>query len=311
MFCYFNPQLQRHKFGAKELLTEFGLAEYDFNARRAIAAVASFSQPDPLAGALTDPQTGRRLAVPYLSGISPYAYCAADPINLIDPSGEYTLVNGEYDFFSSLLAIFPSYVTQSGLNESQATIRNDYIAAKDSNVPILLVDNVEDMRKAFSEVASLSRYAFITINEHGSPGILKIGNETIDITYDFTVFKDCFFLKTIFIGECNVGKGIIGKCFVEQLAEESCSTIIAPEHAIASKHKYDGAYVKCSIPTDKIDSDTGMPIYEAIPHSSDCKPPGILPTFFMSVYGVQNYQIVDLALNRIFGFVWKLHSSYD
>ena len=297
-----NPQLQRHKFGAKELLTEFGLAEYDFNARRAIAAVASFSQPDPLAGALTDPQSGRRLAVPYLSGISPYAYCAADPINLIDPTGKYTLVNCENYFSSDILAIFPSYVTQSGLNKSQATIRKDYIAAKDSNVPILLVDNVEDMRKAFSEVASLSRYPFITINEHGSPGILTIGNETIDITYNLTDFKECFILKTIFIGECNVGQGVNGQRFIELLAEESYSTIIAPEHAIASKHEYTGAYVTCYVPTV---SEEGTLVYKVIPRSSKCDPSGLLPSFFMSVHGAQAGQILDVALDRLLGIGWS------
>ena len=81
-----HPEANRRKYGGKELLTEGGLNEHDFEARR-LTPLGSFSQPDPLAGTLTDPETGDRLPVPYLCHISPYAYCAADPINYTDPSG--------------------------------------------------------------------------------------------------------------------------------------------------------------------------------------------------------------------------------
>ena len=63
----------RRKFGAKELISEYALHEYDFSARRLPAIIPAFSQPDPLAEKY--------------HWLSPYAYCAADPINLIDPTG--------------------------------------------------------------------------------------------------------------------------------------------------------------------------------------------------------------------------------
>ena len=63
----------RRKFGAKELISEYALHEYDFSARRLPAIIPAFSRPDPLAEKY--------------HWLSPYAYSAADPINLIDPTG--------------------------------------------------------------------------------------------------------------------------------------------------------------------------------------------------------------------------------
>jgi len=70
---------QRWLSGGKELLTEFGVNEYDQMFRRLVPLTGRFTQPDPF-GFLT-PET------------SPYAYCAADPVNHIDPTG----LNPVYD----------------------------------------------------------------------------------------------------------------------------------------------------------------------------------------------------------------------
>ena len=75
-----GAEIQRRKYGGKELLTELGLDEYDFSARR-LAPCGSFTQPDPKA-----------TKYPWLS---PYAYCAGDPINYVDPTGERLFFRGE------------------------------------------------------------------------------------------------------------------------------------------------------------------------------------------------------------------------
>ena len=67
-----HPEANRRKYGGKELLTEGGLNEHDFEARR-LTPLASFSQPDPLAFLKSE--------------YSPYSYCHADPVNFIDPTG--------------------------------------------------------------------------------------------------------------------------------------------------------------------------------------------------------------------------------
>ncbi|MDE6342063.1 MAG: hypothetical protein K2K93_07080 [Muribaculaceae bacterium] len=72
-----NLSKQQYKFGGKELLTGNGLNEYDFGARRYYSAVPAFTSIDPLC------EVSRHL--------SPYLYCANDPVNKLDPTGMYVV----------------------------------------------------------------------------------------------------------------------------------------------------------------------------------------------------------------------------
>ncbi|MDE6481143.1 MAG: RHS repeat-associated core domain-containing protein [Muribaculaceae bacterium] len=72
---------QPYKFGGKELMTAKGLYEYDFGARQYYSAVPGFTRIDPM-------------AEKYL-WLSPYLYCANNPVNAIDPDGNIIIfVNG-------------------------------------------------------------------------------------------------------------------------------------------------------------------------------------------------------------------------
>ena len=64
---------QPYRFGGKELITANGLNEYDFGARQYYSALPAFTRIDPMAE-----------KYPWLS---PYLYCANNPINLVDPTG--------------------------------------------------------------------------------------------------------------------------------------------------------------------------------------------------------------------------------
>ena len=87
-------------FSGNERVLNDGLNEYDFNARRYIAAIPAFSSWDAL-----------NEQYPWLS---PYAYCAGNPIRMIDPSGNRIVVwdngaewelryeNDYYYFFSTV-----------------------------------------------------------------------------------------------------------------------------------------------------------------------------------------------------------------
>ena len=68
-----SSSAQPFKFGGKELEREGGMDFYDFEARRLDFALGRFTSPDPLCEQTPE--------------VSPYAYCAADPVNYIDPTG--------------------------------------------------------------------------------------------------------------------------------------------------------------------------------------------------------------------------------
>jgi RHS repeat-associated protein len=81
------PERQPYKFGGKELDEMHGLNWYDFHARQLGTAIPVFTTMDPLA---------RK----YYS-ISPYAYCANNPVRYIDPTGkwiEYRDDTGSYRY---------------------------------------------------------------------------------------------------------------------------------------------------------------------------------------------------------------------
>ena len=64
----------RHRFSGKEEQGFAGLPWQDFGARMYDPDLARWTTPDPLAS--------------QYPGISPYAYCADDPVNFVDPEGE-------------------------------------------------------------------------------------------------------------------------------------------------------------------------------------------------------------------------------
>ena len=79
---------QDFKYSGKELDRTYGLDLYDFHARQYDPVLGCFNSIDPLAEKYYN--------------ISPYAYCAGDPVNCIDPTGCSTRVvkndsTGHYD----------------------------------------------------------------------------------------------------------------------------------------------------------------------------------------------------------------------
>ncbi len=115
---------QPYKFGNKELDTDRGLNWYDFSARYKTVDLPPFTTMDPL-------------AEKYYS-ISPYAYCANNPIKYIDLRGDsisMTMVQA-YDTMNSTdfaQTITADLQSQTGLALSTSTSTGQMTYAKDAN----------------------------------------------------------------------------------------------------------------------------------------------------------------------------------
>jgi RHS repeat-associated protein len=78
----------RRKHTGKEFISELGVDSYDFSARFLAPLTGRFDSPDPKAWDYT--------------WLSPYTFCAADPINNSDPTGKVIFfVNGYTGFVKS------------------------------------------------------------------------------------------------------------------------------------------------------------------------------------------------------------------
>ena len=89
-----NQGVQPYKYGTKELDRQNGLDWYDSQAR----------MYDPLLGRTP---TMNPLSEKYYS-ISPYAWCAGNPVRLVDPTGQFYTDNIKDDTIYPLIAFFPS-----------------------------------------------------------------------------------------------------------------------------------------------------------------------------------------------------------
>ena len=85
-----SQDFQKYKYSGKELDRKFGLDLYDFHAR----------QQDPLLGRFTSIDNHAEM----YCDMSPYVYCAGDPVNFIDPTGEdFYYVDDNGDIFLALV----------------------------------------------------------------------------------------------------------------------------------------------------------------------------------------------------------------
>ena len=141
---------QPYRFGGKELIRANGLNEYDFGARQYYSAVPGFTKPD------------QHCEKYYW--LSPYLYCANNPVNFMDPTGMDTwtvdemgnLINYEvHDKFDKI-------IVQNANNKEIGNWQGDYGSiSKQSTIrcndedgdTIFIVDNDENGRGIFEMLA--------------------------------------------------------------------------------------------------------------------------------------------------------------
>ncbi|MDE6696938.1 MAG: hypothetical protein K2K25_08655 [Muribaculaceae bacterium] len=80
-----GASVQPYKYGDKELDLTAGVARYDYAARAYFIAIPRFDRPDALAG-----------KYPH---ISPYAFCANNPVNALDSDGKLVIFINGFVFF--------------------------------------------------------------------------------------------------------------------------------------------------------------------------------------------------------------------
>jgi len=132
-----NQEKQPYKYNGKELDRHFGLDLYDYGARFYDPLIGRFTTPDPL-------------SEKYYS-ISPYAYCANNPINKIDPDGRDVFITG--------------LLNQEALHQLQSRLGKNITLSMDENGKLSYTSNENKKLKGGSlRVADMINDNSITVN---------------------------------------------------------------------------------------------------------------------------------------------------
>ena len=217
-----------YKYSAKEWQPAFGLNLYDFIARQYDPILCRFTSPDPLNGKY--PQ------------LSPYLYCAANPINITDPTGlifikrnmtekekaEFQqLANEEYlegnvpelYFLYNLIANAPEVFIVDYVDEItdengdpismqlQLSYENNEVIRTlqiSSSTPPALFNTLEDMFHCYQQ-SNISKYGDVHNLEYEAKlfANLVLKGNGILATHDFPYFTDI--LTLLGLNELNFG----------------------------------------------------------------------------------------------------------
>ncbi len=203
-----------------ELDRTHGLDWYDFQARFYDSILLRTNSVDKKAGDYT--------------WLSPYSWCAGNPIRFTDPTGKFLLENFDNDdFVYCTVAIFPT--------NRDNVLQKDYDAAYNAGVPIICVDNVEDLKSGLEMLNNLNISSeTFTINSHGESGSFSIGDDRIFCTSDLSSLNTYFSGKTVFIGACNVGVGQLGALITKNLSSMFDASVITSQHLVSAGYDYRG-----------------------------------------------------------------------
>lgn len=150
--------VQPHKYGGKELDRQNGIDWYDFEARYQDPMLPMFTTQDPLAEKMPD--------------ISPYVYCAGNPIRFIDPNGMDTV-----------------FVTYN--NSTQKWSYSNPILSKGDNVFVINVNGKKEQiifsNKQYGEQVSFLNLDVGSSNDGYTLGVYHIAGSNADGATGFYV----------------------------------------------------------------------------------------------------------------------------
>lgn len=140
-----NQGVQKYKYNGKELDRMHGLDWYDYNARQYDPAMGEFTSIDP--------------SCEKYYNISPYAYCAGNPIRYVDPTGrDYSL---HFDHDKRIITIFANYQVQSDAQDVFDRAKkfwNDLIFKIKDYTVIFNITDIADQDGHFMNTFSLSSH---------------------------------------------------------------------------------------------------------------------------------------------------------
>ena len=158
-----SPTTNLYLFGGKELMTQDALNEYIYGARNYLPAATIFSSIDPLCEKYYH--------------LSPYVFCAANPIRYVDPSGMALVLTGDSKAVDKTVRLYNKMV-----GDGAKVYIND-----DGNIQISRTENTstEAENQAINMLSSaIDNEQTTTINIVDNSSEILIGDaskETIDI----------------------------------------------------------------------------------------------------------------------------------
>lgn len=177
-----DTQLQPYKYSSKELDRQNGLDLYDFSARMYDPMLPGTTTQDPL-------------AEKYFS-ISPYTWCAGNPVSFVDPSGMDILNgNGDVDILRYEVENKRKLLSNEKNNKEQKVIKNELKKLeKQLKLAEYTQDAINDFRETDPETYEMMNnitYKDLNGNVHGLDIIVstKYGDSHRGYT-DFTPFNE-------------------------------------------------------------------------------------------------------------------------
>ncbi len=185
-------------------------------------------------------------------GWTPYHYVHQNPINLIDPTG-MSAVDGEggpknrdgYSFVNykpgsdiGTMAVIPSNYN------SDSAFSMDYNNAKQSGIPIMLVDDISGFSKGLSQLKTDgSDVGTFALTSHGNSGSFSIGSTKVNnknSSSTLSALGDKLSGKNLVVLACNTGRGEKGAQLTQSMSKQLDARVITSQYLLIGGYRFNG-----------------------------------------------------------------------